>query len=125
MKLLLRRDQKKSLTGKMIFTLDARAELTPEERDAVQKYKMGDTLLYEKLRLVERGSGLLGFFSRFAFRAQNVRITVNDLVHGKHLECRDIVEMRGVEEQIKEASETFKAVLETAAHFGGEEVIEY
>jgi hypothetical protein len=125
MKLLLRRDQKKSLTGKIVFTVDARAELTPEEREAVQKYKMGDTLLYEKMKLLDRGSGLLGFFSRLAFRATNIKVTVNDLVHGKHLECKDILEMRGVEEQIKEASETFKAVLDTAAHFGGEEVIEY
>ena len=124
MKLLLRRDQKKSLTGKMIFTLDARAELLPEEKAAVQKYKMARTMLYEKFKLIDRGHGILGFLSRLAFHFTNITISVENLVKGKHLECKDIVEMRSMEEQIKEASEVFKNILETAAHFGGEEVIE-
>ena len=124
MKLLLRRDQKKSLTGNMIFTLDARAELLPEEKDAVQKYKMASTMLYEKFKVIDKGSGIRGLISRFLFRFVNVTISVENLVKGKHLECKDIVEMRSVEEQIKEASQVFKNILETAAHFGGEEVIE-
>ena len=124
MKLLLRRDQKKSLTGNMIFTLDARAELLPEEKDAVQKYKMASTMLYEKFKVIDKGSGIRGLISRFFFRFVNVTISVENLVKGKHLECKDIVEMRSVEEQIKEASQVFKNILETAAHFGGEEVIE-
>ena len=125
MKLLLRRDQKKSIIGnKMIFTLDARAELLPEEKDAVQKYKMAGTMLYEKFKLTDKGRGFLGFLSMLIFHFTNVTITVENLVKGKHLECKDIVEMRSVEEQIKEASQVFKNILDTAAHFGGEEVIE-
>ena len=124
MKLLLRRDQKTGLLGgKITFTLNVRAELAPDEVEHVKKYKMGDTMLYQKFG-VEGGSGLLGVASRLAFKAVNVTVTVNDLVNGKHIQCKDIVEMRAVEEQIKEASQTFKEVLETAAHFGGEEVIE-
>jgi hypothetical protein len=49
---------------------------------------------------------------------------VNDLASGKKVECKDIIEMMAVVEQIKEAAQTFKAVLNAAAHFGGEEVIE-
>ena len=50
--------------------------------------------------------------------------SVDDLSGGKRIECKDIVEMIAVEEQIKEAATTFKAVLDTAAHFGGEEVVQ-
>ena len=126
MKLLLRRNQKSAgMLGKSItFTLDVRAELTPAEAEAVKKYKMADTMLYTKMEMQDKGSGLLGLASRFAFKMMNISVTVGDLVNGKHIECKDIVEMRAVEEQIKEASQNFKAILETAAHFGGEEVIE-
>jgi hypothetical protein len=112
------------LSSKITFTLDVRAELTPEEQDAVKKYKMGDTVLYQKMEIKDPGFGLLGAASRLAFKMMNLVIKVDDLVGGKHIECKDIVEMRAVEEQIKEASQNFKAILETAAHFGGEEIIE-
>lgn len=126
MKLLLKRDQKAGMMGmgSIKFSLDARAELTDEEKGYIKKYKMGDTLLYTKNELLEKGSGMLGVASRLAFSMMNIKVSVDDLVKGKHIECKDILEMRAVEEQIKEASENFKAVLETAANFGGEEVIE-
>jgi hypothetical protein len=59
---------------------------------------MGKTLLYTKNVMVDRGSGLLGAASRLAFRMTNVEVTVDDLVNGKHLECKDIVEMLAIEE---------------------------
>ncbi len=53
MKLLLRRDQKKGLLGgKVTFTLDVRAELAPDEVEHVKKYKLGDTMLYQKIEEV-------------------------------------------------------------------------
>ena len=126
MKLLLRRDQKSGMlgVGKITFILDVRAELTEEEKSHINKYKLGDTMLYERDKIVG-GSGLLGLASRFALKMMNLSISVNDLTSGKKVECKDIVEMLAVEEQIKEACETFKAVLSAAAHFGGEEVIEF
>jgi hypothetical protein len=125
MKLLLRREQKSGLMGKVTFALTVRAELTPEERANIAKYKLGDTMLYERQKITDPGSGLLGAASRFAFRALNISISVNDLENGKRVECKDIVEMLAVEGQIKEAAETFKAVLTSAAQFGGEQVLEY
>ena len=125
MKLILRRDQKKGmLGGKISFSLNTRAELTPDEADHVKRYKMGDTLLYTKYEMADRGKGLLGAASRLRFKMINVQVTVNDLVKGKHIECKDIVEMLAVEEQVREASKTFKQVLDAAARFGGEEVVE-
>jgi uncharacterized protein (DUF433 family) len=53
----------------------------------------------------------------------NISVTVTDLVQGKRIECKNILEMLAVEGQIREAALTFKQVLDAAAHFGGEEVI--
>ena len=53
----------------------------------------------------------------------NISVSVNDLVQGKRIECKSILEMLAVEDQIKEAALTFKQVLNAASHFGGEEVI--
>lgn len=125
MKLLLRRNQKSGMMGmgSIVFSIDARAELTPPEAENVKKYKMGKTMLYKKFD-VEGGRGLLGLASRLAYKMLNIEITIDDLVGGKHVECKDIVEMIAVEEQIREACQNFKAVLDTAAHFGGEQIIE-
>lgn len=124
MKLLLRRDQKAGMMGmgKITFVLDVRAELSPEEKATIKKYKLGDTMLYEREK-ISGGSGLLGVASRFALKMINISISVNDLENGKQVECKDIVEMLAVEEQVKEAARTFKNVLEAAAHFGGDEII--
>lgn len=127
MKILLRRDQKSGMLGmgKVSFILDVRAELTSEEQANIKKYKLGDTMLYERDKLISAGSGLLGMASRFAIKAMNITVSVDDLSKGKQIECKDIVEMLAVEDQLKEACQTFKAVLTAAAHFGGEEVLEY
>lgn len=126
MKLLLRRNQKAGMlgVGKIAFTLEVRAELSEAERSNIAKYKLGDTVLYERDTLVDRGSGLLGLASRLAFKAMNVSVSVKDLTGGKSIDCKDIVEMLAVQDQIKEAAQTFKSVLEAAASFGGEEVLE-
>lgn len=126
MKLLLRRNQKSGVLGmgKITFILEVRAELTPEEQENVKKYKLGETMLYERRELVDRGSGLLGLASRMAFKMINLTVSVNDLANGKKIDCKDIVEMLAVEEQVKEAAQNFKNVLNAAASFGGEEVIE-
>jgi hypothetical protein len=126
MKVLLRRDQKAGMMGmgKISFILDVRAELTDTEQANIKKYKLGETMLYERDKIVG-GSGLLGVASRFALKAMNISVSVDDLTKGKQVECKDIVEMLAVEEQLKEACQTFKAVLTAAAQFGGEEVLEY
>jgi len=126
MKLLLRRDQRTGglISKSVTFTLDVRAELTPDEIANITKYKLGDTMLYERNPLIDKGSGLLGLASRAVHKALNLSISVNDLVNGKRVECKDIVEMIAVEDQLKEAAEMFKSVLTTAAGFGGEQVLE-
>jgi hypothetical protein len=123
MNLLLRRDQRSGLLGKVIFQLDVRAEITQEEIASIQRYRLGDTILYTKNEMIDRGSGLLGLASRMAFHAMNISVSVGDLANGKRIECKSILEMLAVEDQIKEAAVTFKQVLNACVHFGGEEVI--
>ena len=126
MKLLLRRDQQTSgiVRSTVTFSLTVRADLSEQERKNIQKYKLGESILYTRGELADKGSGLLGLASRVAFKMMNISVSVNDLANGKQVQCKDIMEMLAVEEQIKEAAANFKLVLEAAAHFGGEEVIE-
>lgn len=124
MKLLLRRDQKSGLMGGVTFMLDVRADISDDERASIEKYKLGEVVLYERSKIVDPGSGLLGAAFRLAHKMTNISVKVNDLAKGKHIECKDIVEMLAVEEQIKEAAATFKQVLSAAAGFGGEQVLE-
>lgn len=127
MKLMLRRDQKPGMMGMgaITFTLDVRADLTAAEKANIAKYKVGKTVLYTRGEMTDKGSGLLGAASRLAFKMTNLSVSVDDLVNGKHLEFKDLMEMLAVIEQIKEASRNFKALLEEAAHFGGEEAVEF
>ena len=130
MKLLIRRDQKKGMLGMgaIVFQIDARAELTAQEREWIAKYKMGKTVLYTKFEKdspMAMGSGLLGVAGRLAFKMMNVQVTVDDLVNGKHIEVKDIVEMIAVEEQIKQAAATFCEILKAAGTFGGEELVDF
>lgn len=123
MKLLFRRDQRAGLMGKVVFSLDVRADISAEEKANIQKYKLGETELYASHE-ISGGSGLLGVASRLAYKAMTINVSVKDLVGGKKVECKDIVEMLAIEDQIKEAAKTFAAVLAAAARFGGEEVVE-
>lgn len=123
MKVLLRRDQKSSMMGKVSFTLDVRAELSEPEKASIKKYKLGEMMLYERDK-ISGGTGLLGVASRFALKMMTVSVSVNDLANGKHIEVKDIVEMLAVEDQIKEAAQTFVFVLKAAQTFGGEEVLD-
>lgn len=123
MKLLLRRDQRPGLLGKVVFTLAVRADLSEEEKANIAKYKLGSTELYASHQITG-GSGLLGVATRLAYKAMTISVSVGDLTGGKKVECKDIVEMLAVEDQIKEAARTFAQVLAAAAQFGGEEVVE-
>lgn len=124
MKLLLRRDQRSGMMGKVVFSLEVRADITSEEKANIQKYKLGETELYASHELLDKGSGLLGAASRFAYKAMTISVSVKDLTSGKKVECKDIVEMLAIEDQIREAAKTFAQVLAAAAQFGGEEVVE-
>ena len=125
MKLLIRRDQRSGMLGKVIFQLDVRAELSEEERRNIDKYKLGKEILYSRDEAPNVDPQTLkGLGKLLLASALNITVSVNDLVNGKRIEAKDILEMLSAEEQIREAARNFNAVLQAASHFGGEEVVE-
>jgi hypothetical protein len=124
MKLLLRRSQRAGMLGKVVFSLAVRAGLTETEADNIRKYKLGDGLLYERKAMKEGGNDYQQLGNALIHRFLNLTISVNDLANGKTIECKDILEMLAAEAQVKEAAQNFKAILDAAAHFDGEEVLE-
>ena len=125
MKLLLRREQKSGmLSSKITFILDVRAELSEKEKTDIKKYKMGDMVLYSKKEYAGPTEGFKGLAASLAFRMLNLSVDVDDLSNGKKIDCKDIVEMLAAEQQVKEAAQILKNVLQAASNFGGEEVIE-
>ncbi|MDE2184904.1 MAG: hypothetical protein KGJ78_17970 [Alphaproteobacteria bacterium] len=125
MKLLLRRSERSSMVmGKPVYILEVRVEVSSEEKGWIEKYKFGPSVLYTRKgappqarNWAEAGQVLLHVMT-------DLTVTVNDLVHGKKVECKDIMEMLAVEAQIREAAQNFAQVLRAASQFGGEEVID-
>jgi hypothetical protein len=61
-----------------------------------------------------------------AMAALSLRITVESLIQGVHVECKSMDELLGAENAVIEAGRNLKAYLDTAATFDGrEEVIEF
>lgn len=113
MKLTIRRDQsaKKGLFGGhkgMNFSLFCRVEISQEERELINKYKVQDHVLTWREYEGRQIPGL----------------TVQDLVQGKTTEIGDVATLLNNEEVIKDTCQNFKNLLIVMASFGGEEVIE-
>jgi hypothetical protein len=124
MQLVLNRSQREGIFGgKPVFTLQARAALTAEELAGVKKHKLGHALLYQRdPRGIAPGWG--GIAAHFVHSALDLTITVNNLVEGTVIECKDVMQMLAAQEQLKEAAQVFSAVLKAATQFGGDEVLE-
>lgn len=58
--------------------------------------------------------------------ALSLRITVDGLMNGQHIECKDLDELLGAEAAILNACKSLRAYLDTAQTFDGrEEVLEF
>jgi hypothetical protein len=132
MQLVLHRDQRTGMMGmgSQIFQLSVRAEISLEEKEAIRKYKLGKTLLYQKIkgRVDDITGSLVGTLgalaANIALNLKDLTISVDDLTNGKMIECKDILEMLAVENQVRQAGEMFGTVLRAAVNFGGDEIIE-
>jgi hypothetical protein len=130
MKVLLRRSERATAFGNAVYVLDVRAELSEEEQAHIWKYKLTKTLLYSrhspppKLEKDSMASVGLGIGALLLHHATNLTVSVGDLIAGKKVECKDILEMLAAVEQVKEAAQNFGVILRAVAQFGGEEVIE-
>ena len=127
MRLRLKRSQRMSgMLGKTaVFSLEARVDITEEEIAHIKKYKMGQEVLYAKERIAGSSEAKLSSIARnLASAATALTVRIDDLVRGTKVECKDILDMMDVEDQIVSACKTFKSILASMAHFDGEEVIE-
>jgi hypothetical protein len=153
MQLKLRRSQRSAgmLGGKVIFGLDARADISAEERALVQKYALGKMVVYDSEARKKHQASAYGNFddaahppgydlsstgkglwknarglASAAMMALSLRVTIDTLVSGQYIECKDLDELLGAEAAIRNACGNLKAYLETALTFDGrEEVIEF
>ncbi len=130
MKLILRRSQasKGMLTKSVQFSLQAKVQLSDTEAANVKKYKMGSEIIYSKDRMgynAYDNESAGGMARNLAAIAVAITITVDDLIRGKTVACKDILEMMAIVEQVKGACGNFKAMLDAASQFDGEEILEY
>jgi hypothetical protein len=149
MQLKLKRTQRAAglMGGKVMFGLDARAELSAEERELIRKYNLGKLVVYDSEARKKHTASAYGNFDEAArgvgggarglwknargiasaaMMALSLRVTVDTLVGGQHIECKELDELLGAEGAILKACENLMAYLETALTFDGrEEVIEF
>ncbi len=126
MKLKLTRSQEQGMLGSVKFRLHAIVLLDEAERDAVFTYKLHNEIVYSKEKFNPAyASNVVTAIGRMAAAiAFNIKLTVNDMIHGQTIECNEITEMLAAEEQIREACEVLTSILHAATNFGGEEVVE-
>ena len=147
MNLRLRRSQRSAgmLGNKILFALDARADLSTEERSLVDKYALGKIVVYDSEARKKYGESMQEHLAEaqnsgagrsiwkttrglasLAMATLSLRITVTSLLDGQHVECKDLDELLGAEAAITEGCKNLKTYLETALTFDGrEEVVEF
>lgn len=149
MQLKLKRSQRSAgmMGGKVLFTLDARADTSSDEQALVKKYSLGKLVVYDSEARKKHGDAAYANFdvaasgsggavrgllanargiASAAMSALSLRITVDDLMSGQHIECKDLNELLGAEAAIVEACKALKSFLDTAVTFDGrEEVIDF
>src|SRR5262249_42958370 len=152
--LKLKRSEKQSRMGSLIYVLDARMDVSPDVREKITKYGLGELVVYESSRrqahkeaVQEHLQGSGNQTSIFApageqakaaaksfwklgraavsagMAALSLRITVNSMLQGVHVECKDMGELLEAEEAISEAAHNVRAYLETAETFSGQEKV--
>ena len=148
MQLKIKRSQRQGgmLGGKLLWGIDARIQLSAEESQLVDKYGLGNLSVYDSEARKKQSQAAMNNFDtaantnsglgrqfaglaigavRASMAAFTLRVTINSLVSGQRVECKDLDEALGAEAAIREACQTVKSYLETAKSFDGrEEVIE-
>ena len=129
MELLLTKSQKSGMLSSTItFVLNIKTRLTSEEQALVKKYKMGKEVVYEKLPVgaaVSSMGSIAGTLTAITAKALKLIFTVDDLVKGRTIECKDMLDMIAAESQIRAAADGLWGILQASKNFEGEEVVTY
>ena len=106
--------QNKGLMGAVTFEVKAQAQLTEEERQLIQHYKLENEVLLSK-KMVNIWGQLTD---------QDVKVSVRQLAMGESYKCKDLNEVISYSESLKSACQTLKAYLDVARSFGGQEAFD-
>ncbi len=134
MQLVLKREQgSKGIMSKSVtFILSARADLSQEEKHNVDRYKLGDQVIYNSeasqkhLQAGRESGSALGGIARLALAKMSLNVTINSLMRGQQVTCSTLDEVLGAEEAMRDACAALKQYLDVAETFDGrQEVIEF
>ena len=156
MQLKLKRSQRAGgmLGGKVIFVLDARAQPSAEEAALIKKYSLGKLNVYDSAERKKHQANTAGHFDNAsagpmfaaptaggiassmwsnargiasaAMASLSLSVTIDSLIAGQNIECKDLNELLGAMQAIQEACQTIKSYLTVATTFDGrEEVLEF
>ena len=137
MQLKLRRSQRTAgvLSKSVMFMLDARLNLTTEEAANVRRYALGNEVIYNSAASRkhleaaaeaysrETAGSLLSQLAHTAMHRLSLNITIDGLVKGQHIECKDLQELIAAEKAITQAARTTHAFLDIAKTFDGRELV--
>ena len=135
MQLKLRQSQRSAgmLGRSVMFMLDARLELTEEEAANLRKYGLGDEVVYNSAAsrkhfeaageafARDTAGSIVSEFAHLAMHRLSLNITIDGLVKGQHIECKDLYELLAAEDAIKQAARWAHFFLQTAETFDGRE----
>lgn len=140
MLLKIKRSQRQGgmLGNKALFALDIRADYSAEERDAINRYKLGGEIVYSSEAAKRHattasahlttgtGAGLAKGIMSMALVSMNLTITIASLQQGHHIECKDMNEVLEAENALRQACKNVTGWLDAAKTFDGREmVVEY
>jgi hypothetical protein len=137
MQLKLRRSQRTAgvISRSIMFMLDARLELTEDEAANVHRYGLGDQVIYNSAAsrkhleaaadaaARDTGGSFISQIAQLAMHRLSLNITLDGLVKGQHIECKDIDELLGSEKAIRMAAHSAYAFLAVAKGFDGRDVL--
>jgi hypothetical protein len=153
--LKLKRSERQSTFGSIIYVLDARVDAAADVIAAIGKHNLGSRLVYESEARQRHRANAEGHASASADEASGVgwvptpgkvgmgllksawklgragvsaaraslalRITVNSLLSGVHVECKSMEELLEAEDAIRQAKANLEAYVATLATFDGRE----
>lgn len=126
----------------VFFCLDVRADYTSEERDNINRYKLGGQVIYnsraaqkhlesagdhiartQEGTVANRMIGAVRGATSLALAKMQLNVSIASLGRGHHIECKDLEELLESEDTIRTACKNLTRYLEIASTFDGSEVI--
>jgi hypothetical protein len=137
MQLKLKRSQRSAgmLGSKVVYMLDARLELTPEEHTTAAKLGLGKLKIYDSEARKKRKEAAwdrlysdsflykVGGLATAALAVMSLRVTIDSLTNGHHIECKSMDELLAADSAIRQGCETLRSYLDANVVFDGEDKI--